>query len=1270
MAKVGILYDNISGNTGDVAIGLSIKKILREIDVEFDELFPGNFNPSDYDTIIIGGGHLIRPSPDFFYDKFKVPGQHVLNAIGVLDSPQDLHYLEDYKYLTVRSSWDREKLSYLKKEVHVVPCTTMLLEDQEDLPLTIEGPSLGIHLLPQMFNEEQEAQFVEWICALPFKVYLIPITHYNQDYIYLNHLSTRIKNSILLPIMKPLEIFTLIGKFDYFIGCSLHGGIFAYRHNVPFVLFDYNEKMRFFMKDRGLEQFTFTNLNEMMASFDHLLKDTPDYSQKISQDQEILRKHVQHLKEILPSGSPNKTKVDYKAAQANYQIQNLLSQSIRSHSQLSTYEADISNLANQLQEAKSRALALEQANAQREAQIAAISSQLQEANSQVQTQELAKTGHEAQIASLSSQLLEATGQVQTLEQAKVGHEAQIASLSSQLHEANSQVQTLEQAKAEHEAQIASLGNQLQEANSQVQTLEQANAKHRDAIEHIHILEGELQDMRQSIIWQLLMKFHSNVIEQVLPCGTGRRRNYDMLLKGSRILINDGYGVFLPKASEFIYRQYPFLKPSSNAPVLDVNILSYPSTKVPLSLDEDLRIKFTFPVAELSEIKVLTATYNRRNSDILLSIMESINGPPIRTCRVKGRNIRDNDYTSFKFKPIKDSANKTFFVRLRSDGEPSAAVWFSSEIDRPEIQLYKSEEKIKGCIGFESSSRLKVKDSYDLWIMKNEPNGSNWEDLKKESSLLKYRPKISIITPAWNTDEKWLRLAIESVQNQVYDNWELCIVNGGSTKKHVKKVINEYAGRDSRIRVKHLEENKGIAGNSNEALALATGEYVGFLDHDDELLPFTLLEVVKTLNDKPQQDFIYSDEDKIDERGRRMDPFFKPDWSPDMFLSCNYLCHFSVIRKKVLDKIGGFMPGYDGSQDYDLFLRATEIIDEARISHIPKILYHWRTIAESAASSCGAKPYAYIAAKKALTDSMGRRRVEINGVSDGFWTGSYRIRYAIEGSPKVSILIPNRDNASILKRCIDSIIKETNYTNYEIVVIDNQSHKDETLDYYEDLAKIDKVKMLYYDKPFNFSAINNYAVSKTDSDYIMFLNNDTEVLSNEWLSAMLEHAQREKVGAVGTKLLFMNGSIQHCGVVLGLGGVAGHPYSKFPDHNGYSGIINIIRNYSAVTAACMMTKRSCFEDVGGFNEVNLTTAFNDVDYCLKLREKGYLIVYTPYSQLYHHESLSRGREDTPEKQKRFQEEVNYMRRKWGGILDNDPFYSPNLTLTKEDFTIGI
>jgi len=562
--------------------------------------------------------------------------------------------------------------------------------------------------------------------------------------------------------------------------------------------------------------------------------------------------------------------------------------------------------------------------------------------------------------------------------------------------------------------------------------------------------------------------------------------------------------------------------------------------------------------------------------------------------------------------------------------------------------------------------------YLNWIKEKEPSQFELDHFYEKANRFQYCLKISIITPVWDTDETILRSAIDSVINQVYVNWELCIVDGGSTKKHVNQVLEDYSKRDNRIKVKFLSENKGIAENSNEALSLATGEYIGFLDHDDELAPFALFEVIKKLNQNPDYQFLYSDEDKIDEEGNRKDPFFKPDWSPDQFLSQNYLCHFTVIQKTLVDSVGGFHKGYDGSQDYDLFLRCTEKIPTDQIGHIPKILYHWRMNVGSAANNPSAKPYAFISAKKALMEALTRRGI-VGEVTDGLFLGSYRVRYVIKGNPKVSIIIPTKDNFHILQRCIDSILEKTKYQNFEIVIVDNQSVEQETFHYYEEIRNNPKIRILYYNNPFNYSAINNYAVSQVNSQYILFLNNDTEVISEDWLSAMLEHAQRNGVGAVGGKLLYPNGTVQHAGIIIGIIGdppIGAHSHRYFADdHPGYFGRLSLIQNVTAVTGACLLTQKEIFQSVGGFDE-NLTVAFNDVDLCMKIREKGYLIIYTPYAKLFHYESLTRGYEDTPEKKKRFSKEAYYVRKRWGDVIDwGDPYYNENLTKDKTDFSIG-
>ena len=568
---------------------------------------------------------------------------------------------------------------------------------------------------------------------------------------------------------------------------------------------------------------------------------------------------------------------------------------------------------------------------------------------------------------------------------------------------------------------------------------------------------------------------------------------------------------------------------------------------------------------------------------------------------------------------------------------------------------------------------KLRLSYKIYLKHNEITDSNKNIMRTEINTFEYTTKISIITPVYNPDVSWIKAAIESVINQVYENWELCLADA-STIEDVKKCLKSYAKKDSRIKVKFLSENKGISGNSNEALALATGEYIGLLDHDDELSPDALYEVIKCLQTNRDADMIYSDEDKIDLNCNRSDPFFKPDWSPDMFLSHMYTCHFGVYKKKIIDKIGGFREGYDGSQDYDLVLRFIEKTNS--IHHIPKILYHWRIVPGSTAGYNDAKKYAFTAAKRAINDFLKRNDIQ-GDVEDGFWTGSYHVKRKLLKTPLISIIIPTKDNIEILKRCIDSILKSTSYPNYEIVIVNNNSTNEKTYDYFKDLKRIDCIKILNYNNDFNISAINNFAVKNVKGEFILFLNNDTEVISKEWLSAMLEHAQRNEVGAVGCKLLYPDKTLQHAGIILGINDtngndiVAGHsPKYISYTNNGYFGKVNMIHNLSAVTSACMMLRKDLFEEVGGFDE-NLAITFNDVDLCLKIRDKGYLIVYTPYAELYHHESKSMGYDDTPEKMERFLKEIQYIRDKWGEVIDKgDSYYNPNLTLDKVDFSIRV
>jgi GT2 family glycosyltransferase len=560
-----------------------------------------------------------------------------------------------------------------------------------------------------------------------------------------------------------------------------------------------------------------------------------------------------------------------------------------------------------------------------------------------------------------------------------------------------------------------------------------------------------------------------------------------------------------------------------------------------------------------------------------------------------------------------------------------------------------------------------KDVYESWISKNEPDVTTLKWQVNFSKEFKRRPKVSIITPVYNPEKKAFAEMIESVMNQTYDNWELCLADA-SSEPYVKEIIEKYGKNFEKIKVRYLEKNYGIARNSNEALSLAAGEFIALLDHDDMLAPFALFEVVKSINENPDVDFIYSDRDKISDDGRRLDPFFKPQWSPDYLLAQNYLCHLNVVKKTLIDRLGGFREGFDGSQDYDLVLRITELTD--RIVSIPKVLYHWRLVSGSASGDPEAKPYAYDAAIRALQDAVDRRGWK-GTVTQGLTRGLYRVRFHVNGKSDISLIIPTKDKSDVLKKCIDSILQKTTYSNYEIVLVDNMSVEEKTFRYYEDLKKVSrvKIKILSYNEPFNFSEINNYAVSQTHAEYIVFLNNDTEVITEDWLETMLGFAQRKETGAVGVKLLYPDMTIQTAGLILDEKGNVWRSHHRHPGNSlGYGGRIQSTQNVSAVAAACMMIRREVFDEVGGFDP-QFVVAHGDIDFCLKLREKNYLIVYEPHAELYHHESLTRGYEDTPEKVYRLQKETELLLRKWRHLLKNkDPYYNANLAMNGSLFSL--
>ena len=546
-------------------------------------------------------------------------------------------------------------------------------------------------------------------------------------------------------------------------------------------------------------------------------------------------------------------------------------------------------------------------------------------------------------------------------------------------------------------------------------------------------------------------------------------------------------------------------------------------------------------------------------------------------------------------------------------------------------------------------------TYQRWIERCEGGAKGLAFSRRQARRFAFAPTISVVTPVYNIAEQWLRECIESVLAQVYPNWELCLVDDASTEPHVARVLKEYAARDSRIKVATMATNSGIAATSARGLAMASGTYVAMLDHDDMLAPDALSEVSNRLLAAPDSDVIYSDEDKLDERGHRIEPFFKPDWSPNLLMSMNYVCHLLVVRRSLLMEVGGFRAGFDGSQDYDLVLRLVERTQ--RIDHVPRILYHWRKVPGSAAAGTQAKPYAYISAQKALGEALARRGIEAKVLMSR--PGLYSVRYAMKGTPPVSIIIPTRDQADLLRAAVDSIEKLSSWSNRELVIIDNGSCDQRALRYLKELETQSRV--LRYPGTFNWSAINNFAAERAAGEYLLFLNNDVEVISPDWIEAMLEHAQRPEVGAVGAKLLFPVRTVQHAGVVLGMGGVAGHAFVGLPaDHAGYFGLPLVVRDCSAVTGACMMVRKDLFRQTGGFDE-SLRVAFNDVDFCLRLRARGLSIVVTPHALLYHQQSASR-RALHP------REDVLIMSNRWGKELQRDPFYNPNLSLKHADYRL--
>ncbi|GLB30820.1 glycosyl transferase family 2 [Lacrimispora amygdalina] len=545
-----------------------------------------------------------------------------------------------------------------------------------------------------------------------------------------------------------------------------------------------------------------------------------------------------------------------------------------------------------------------------------------------------------------------------------------------------------------------------------------------------------------------------------------------------------------------------------------------------------------------------------------------------------------------------------------------------------------------------------------------------EELAQQRQVVfDYMPRLSVVIPAYKTPERFLSAMLDSLLAQTYTNWEVCVADGSPRGEGVERVLKRYAMKDERFRYVILGENKGISGNTNAAIEMATGDFIVLADHDDTLAPDALFECVKAINKDPEIDVVYTDEDKLDiDGGELFEPHFKPDFSPDLLTSVNYICHLFVVNHELLLEVGLFKEEFDGAQDYDFILRCTE--KARKICHIPKALYHWRCHQDSTASNPESKLYAFEAGARAVKAHYDRLGIRAKSVEKGVDYGIYHTTFEITGDPLVSVIIPNKDHSADLDLCMRSLIEKSTYKNLEFIVVENNSTDPVTFDYYEKIQKeFEFVHVVTWEREFNYSAINNFGVSFAKGEYLLFLNNDTELINPESIHEMLGFCQRDDVGITGVRLLYSDDTIQHAGVVVGFGGIAGHTFIGL--HKAESSYFNqamCARNYSAVTAACMMSKRSLFDKVGGFSE-DLAVAFNDIDYCMKIRSLNKLVVYAPYALFYHYESKSRGLEDTPEKVERFNREIRKFSEKWPEILrDGDPYYNPNLTLRKSNFAL--
>jgi glycosyltransferase involved in cell wall biosynthesis len=572
------------------------------------------------------------------------------------------------------------------------------------------------------------------------------------------------------------------------------------------------------------------------------------------------------------------------------------------------------------------------------------------------------------------------------------------------------------------------------------------------------------------------------------------------------------------------------------------------------------------------------------------------------------------------------------------------------------------------IRWELGRRFGGYNDYSKWVRRYDTLTPELrEKITQRVAAMKDRPLISVVMPTYNPNPAWLREAIESVRAQIYPHWELCIADDASPSAEVREILKSYSETDPRIKVVFRPKNGHISAASNSALELVSGPWVALMDHDDLLPAHALFWVADCISEHPDVKLIYSDEDKVDEGGHRFGPYFKSDWNVDLFRSQNMFSHLGVLSTELMRSVDGFRVGLEGSQDWDLVLRCMERIEPGQIRHIPRVLYHWRVHVDSTARSMNAKPYAALAGERSLNEHFERTGVRATAEHLDF---GYRVHYALpDVLPLVSVIIPTRNALQLTRQCVASILAKTSYSNYEIIIVDNGSDDPDTLAWFKRVAaEKSNVRVLRDDRDFNYAALNNGAVAVARGELVALVNNDIEVITPEWLSEMVSLALQPGVGAVGARLWFPNKTLQHAGVILGVGGIAAHSHRRMPaGREGYAGRAALIQSLSAVTAACLVIQKSHYLQVGGLDEVHLKESFNDIDFCLRLREAGLRNVWTPYAELFHYESATRAKDVSPQKQAQFQEEAAYMHKRWGDLIQNDPAYSPNLMLAREDFS---